>query len=163
MPNPPTTTISNRWNVVIDWVAPYDGGTPITSYTIEIRTTDQQVFDVDSFDCDGSDSAIRTYTQCTVPVATLREAPFSLAWGTGVYARIVATNALGDSLTSLSGNGAIILTFPDEPINLANNLEVTWGTTIGLTWDEGVKSGGTPVLDYTIFSLASDATEWIEE
>lgn len=54
------------------------------------------------------------------------------------------------------GNGAIILTYPDEPINLQNNLEVTWGTTIGLTWDEGVENGGTPVLDYTVFSLASD-------
>lgn len=40
MTNPPTTTISGRWNVVIDWDAPYNGGTPITSYTIEIRTTD---------------------------------------------------------------------------------------------------------------------------
>ena len=48
------------------------------------------------------------------------------------------------------GNGAIILTFPDEPINLANNLQVTWGTRIGLTWDEGNQNGGTPVLDYTV-------------
>jgi len=34
IPLAPTTTISDRWNVVIDWIAPYNGGTPITSYTI---------------------------------------------------------------------------------------------------------------------------------
>jgi len=34
IPLAPTTTISDRWNVVIDWIAPYNGGSPITSYTI---------------------------------------------------------------------------------------------------------------------------------
>lgn len=149
---------------MIDWTAPYDGGIEITSYTIEIRTTDAQVFDVDNFDCDGADATILANTQCTVPVATLREAPFSLAWGTGVYARIIATNWHGDSATSLVGNGAVILTYPDEPLNLMNNLEVTWGTTIGLTWDEGDKNGGTPVLDYTIYSITDEiGATYIEE
>lgn len=76
MPVPPTTTILNRWYVVIDWVTPYNGGTPITSYTIEIRTTDRSIFAIDSVDCDGSDVTIMTETQCTVEVATLRAAPF---------------------------------------------------------------------------------------
>jgi hypothetical protein len=58
VPDAPTTTISDRWNVVIDWTAPYNGGTPITSYTIEIRTADVTVFTVDSVDCSGSDSTI---------------------------------------------------------------------------------------------------------
>jgi hypothetical protein len=71
-------------------------------------------------------------------VSDLIAEPFNIAWGGSIYARITATNALGDSLTSMVGNGALILTFPDEPINLVNNLEVTWGTTIGLTWDEPV-------------------------
>ena len=95
-------------------------------------------------------------------VATLTAAPFNIAWGGSIYAKVTAVNILGESITSLVGNGAIILTFPDEPINLANNLEVTWGTTIGLTWDEGNSNGGTSVIDYTVFSLASDAADWIE-
>lgn len=102
-------------------------------------------------------------TQCTIEVPTLRAAPFAITWGGSIYAKITATNYLGDSVTSLVGNGAIILTFPDEPINLINNLEVTWGTTIGLTWDEGVENGGIPVLDYTVYSLADDAFTYIEE
>jgi hypothetical protein len=54
------------------------------------------------------------------------------------------------------------LTFPDEPINLSNNLLITWGTTIGLTWDEGDNNGGTPVIDYTVMSLSSDSSTYIE-
>jgi len=54
------------------------------------------------------------------------------------------------------------LTFPDEPINLTNNLMITWGTTIGLTWDEGDKNGGTPIIDYTVMSLSSDSSTYIE-
>lgn len=62
MPQPPTTTILDRWYVVIDWVAPYNGGTQITSYTIEIRTTDRAIFAIDSVDCDGSDATIMSNT-----------------------------------------------------------------------------------------------------
>jgi hypothetical protein len=151
MINAPTTEISDRWNVIISWTAPYNGGTPITSYTIQIRTTDATVFSIDSIDCDGTDATIISETECTVTVAILRAAPYSLAWGSSVYARIVAHNYLGYSITSLGGNGAVILTYPDEPINLANNLDVTWGTTIGLTWDEGTMNSGTPVIDFEVF------------
>jgi hypothetical protein len=163
IPNAPTTTILDRWSVVIDWTAPYNGGTPITSYTIEIRTTDISVFTVDSVDCDGADATILSETQCTVDVSTLKATPFSLAWGTGVYARIIATNYLGSSDASDSGNGAIILNHPDAPLNLQNNIEVTWGTTIGLEWDEGdTNSGGIPVLDYTIMSKNSVTNTYAE-
>jgi len=62
---------------------------------------------------------------------------------------------------SQEGNGAVILTFPDHPINLQNNLEVTWGSTIGLTWDQGPNNGGKPVIDYSIFVFASNNDGYI--
>jgi hypothetical protein len=34
IPNAPATSILDDWTVVIDWVAPYNGGSEITSYTI---------------------------------------------------------------------------------------------------------------------------------
>jgi hypothetical protein len=149
--------------VVIDWTAPYNGGTLITSYTIEIRTSDISVYEIDSVDCDGEDSTILSETQCTVTVSTLKDTPFSLAWGSGVYAIITATNYLGSSDASDSGNGAIILNHPDAPLNLQNNLEITWGTTIGLEWDEGdSNSGGIPVLDYTVMSKNDETNTYTE-
>jgi hypothetical protein len=45
-----------------------------------------------------------------------------MLWGSSIYARIVATNILGSSYVSEEGNGAIILTYPDAPINLVENL-----------------------------------------
>lgn len=65
-PSVPTTAILDRWSVVIDWVAPYDGGVPITSYTIQIRTADASIFDLDLVDCDGSSSVIMAATTCTI-------------------------------------------------------------------------------------------------
>lgn len=40
-PTAPTTTFNSIDNsIVIDWVAPDDGGSPITSYVIVIRQSD---------------------------------------------------------------------------------------------------------------------------
>lgn len=147
---------------MINWTAPYTGGSALTSYTIEVRTSDVTVWSVESTNCDGSDSTILSDAQCTVTVTSLRASPFQLAWGSSIYARVIATNNLGSSIASDAGNGAVILTYPAEPLNLENNLDVTWATVIGLKWDEGVESGGTPVIDYTVFSRDSITLVWIE-
>ena len=55
-PAAPVTSIEND-QAVVTWTAPYDNGTPITSYTITVRdSTDQYI--VELTDCDGSDSQI---------------------------------------------------------------------------------------------------------
>ena len=54
-------------------------------------------------------------TSCTIQVSKLRAEPFSLEWGTSVYAKIIAINIYGDSVISEPGNGAIIITNPDTP------------------------------------------------
>jgi hypothetical protein len=58
--------------------------------------------------------------------------PYSLPWGSEVYARVTAINIYGNSVESVEGNGAIILTQPDAPINAENVPAETTGTTIGL-------------------------------
>jgi hypothetical protein len=82
----------------------------------------------------------------------LRSSPFNLAWGSSVYAKVSAVNAYGTSAESSQGSGVIILTTPDAPIQLAGNSDATTGTSVGLTWAEGVSDGGTVVLDYQIWS-----------
>lgn len=77
-------------------------------------------------------------------------APFHLTWGSSIYAKVVAINTIGNSAESLAGNGAIIMTYPDVPINLANIPSVTKSQQIGLTWNEGAENGGSSVIDYTI-------------
>jgi hypothetical protein len=80
----------------------------------------------------------------------LKSTPFNLEWGVEVYAKTIAVNYYGDSIASLEGNGAIILTVPDAPTDQANNAVVTSGSQIGLTWNQGVMNGGTPVIDFKI-------------
>jgi hypothetical protein len=62
-------------------------------------------------------------------------APFSLTWGSSVYAKVSATNIRGNSLQSLEGNGAILITVPDAPLLLSINFALTTATKIGLTWN----------------------------
>ena len=84
-----------------------------------------------------------------------------LPWGAGVYARVVATNELGSSLVSSAGNGAIILTYPDTPVDLQNNVPQTSGTQISLMWSDGDSNGGTAVIDYAI-TASSDGVTFVE-
>ncbi len=148
-PTAPTTTISGS-NVVIDWQAPDENGSPIYSYIIQIRRADGTSFATDSTDCDGNKAAIVSQTQCTVPISTLRAASFQLPWGASIHAKITAINLYGLSEESPVGNGAYILTAPDRPVNLAEFYASRSATTLGLVWTAGAANGGAPVLDYRI-------------
>lgn len=125
-PQAPVTTWSpddadpltpNASNVVVSWVAPNDGGYPILGYIVSIKQSDE-AFSVDVTNCDMQAS---TTTQCTIPVATLLAAPFSLDWGQSVFATVSAQNIYGTSLTSLEGNGALLVTNPDVPLILSED------------------------------------------
>jgi hypothetical protein len=112
-------------------------------------------YSVDLTNCDGTSATIVSTRTCSVPITSLMASPFSLPWGSSVVATVSALNVYGSSLTSSpTASGAIILTIPDAPLNLANNLLVTFGTSIGLTWSPGTSNGGTPVIDYTLWSDA---------
>jgi hypothetical protein len=62
----------------------------------------------------------------------------------------------GDSLISDEGNGAIILTYPDAPINLAEVYSERTATSLGLSWVDGASNGGATVLDYTVSYVQGD-------
>jgi hypothetical protein len=77
-------------------------------------------------------------------------APYSLTWGTSVYAQVVAYNVYGDSLTSVAGNGAIIYTYADAPLDLAETVAARTSSSITFTWSEGADNGGSSVIDYRV-------------
>jgi hypothetical protein len=53
------------------------------------------------------------------------EPPFLLVKGSSIYAEVIGTNYYGDSVFSVSGNGAVILLVPDAPVNLMNDPTIT--------------------------------------
>lgn len=120
------------------------------NYSVYIRHVDGTSFSTDVANCDGSNSVIMASTLCFMPIATLRASPFSLDWGDSVNIKVVATNIVGNSLESSVGNGAIILTRPDAPTTLANDVSLTSSTKIAMTWVAGAADGGTPVIDYRV-------------
>jgi hypothetical protein len=63
---------------------------------------------------------------------------------------VIATNDYGDSITSESGNGAVIVLVPDAPSDVRNDPTVTKNNVIGLQWDEGPTDGGSTIIDYRI-------------
>jgi hypothetical protein len=80
----------------------------------------------------------------------LTSTPFSLPWGSSIFAKIQANNTYGLSGISPGGNGAIILTNPDAPLNLVEVMAAKTSKSIGLSWTQGVQNGGAPVTNYTI-------------
>lgn len=68
--------------------------------------------------CQGTNADIIANTLCTIEITALRASPFDLPWGSHIYGKVLATNLVGSSAYSTVGNGAIILTTPDPPINL---------------------------------------------
>jgi hypothetical protein len=65
--------------------------------------------------------------------------------------KVISYNEYGDSLVNSDvGNGAIMVFVPDKPFNLRNMTEVTTAFQIGITWDEGLNTGGQDVMFYKI-------------
>jgi hypothetical protein len=104
-------------------------------------------YSVDLTNCDMSSS---TATTCTIPVTALRTTPYSLEWGSSIYAKVIATNTYGDSIESLEGNGAIITTTPDVPTSVIEVYASRTKSTLGLTWTSPVFTGGDVIIDYRI-------------
>ena len=85
--------------------------------------------------CDGINTLTIINTRlCTIPISVLTAAPYSLPWGSKIWADIQAFNVIGSSSISAVGNGATIIIVPDAPVNLDNVSSITNANQIGLTW-----------------------------
>lgn len=140
----------------MSWVAPDDGGSPITGYTVSVRESDGSSFSVDSENCDMQTS---TATTCVIPVSVLRAAPYNLDWGTSVFAKVVAINFYGSSTESVEGNSGIIITTPDPPTTLAEVESQRTVSTIGISWVAPVFTGGAVIEDYRVTFVISGQSD----
>lgn len=91
-----------------------------------------------------------TNRACFVPVSIVLAAPYNLPWTSSIFATVSATNAYGTSADSAPGDGAVIVTVPNPPTNLANNSTLTTAYQIGFTWSPATFNGGTPLISYKI-------------
>lgn len=147
-------------NIIINWTEPANNGAVITRYTISILESDGSTFTEDVTNCDGSDSTIMAARSCTIPITSLIVAPYSLVISDGVYAKISATNEKGTSAYSSQGNGGMIISAPDAPINLAENISDRTTSTLGITWSPGAFNGGFVILDYRVSFKEQGESTW---
>ena len=98
----------------------------MTGYNILIRNSNNVTY--------SNPYCIQTSTSCTVAVSVLLDYPFSLTWGQSVYAVVIAANKYGNSAQSLPGNGAVLVTSPDAPLNLKENTSYRSLTSLGINW-----------------------------
>ena len=94
----------------------------------------------------GSDAG----TQCAIPVAALRAAPYSIDWGSSVFAKVTAINIYGSSAESPEGNGATIITATDPPTGLSEIEAERTSSSVTFSWTPPVFIGGAPVVDYRV-------------
>jgi hypothetical protein len=95
-------------------------------------------------------TTIRDQTECTIPVSSFKASPFLLPWGARIWAKVVAHNVYGNYGYSEEGDGAIITTFPDPPINLNETYVDRSPTTLGLSWEQAPFNGGAVIEDYRV-------------
>jgi hypothetical protein len=69
-----------------------------------------------------------------------------------VFAKIIATNEIGDSIESILGNGAMVSMryIPYAPTNLRRDDVLTTTSAINILWDDGSYNGNSPILDYRV-------------
>ena len=107
-PNAPTTSLITDEEISVSWSEPSDlGGLTITAYVLKIKTS-TETYEVDVINCDATSDTIINARTCTIPVATLKAAPFNLEGQDNVIAVVTAVNAVGESPVSNEGYGANI-------------------------------------------------------
>jgi len=94
-------------------------------------------------------------------VIGLTTTPYSLAWGSHVFAKVAAINVYGISAISSEGNGAKIITYPDAPILLAEDYTKRTPTGLTLTWANGVANGGSDIIDYQVSYDEASGTDFV--
>jgi len=154
-PSAPTTTITgDEEYMVVDWSVPSDnGGLAILGYRVTVQAQDLS-WQSDLVNCDAStDSNIISAAACQIPTDVLRASPFSLLTGTSLNAKVIAFNTIGDSTSSISGNGSImpiVPTVPSVPLSLTRNNAITDQTQVSFTWSTPANNGRRPIIDYSI-------------
>ena len=148
------TTSNEGTDVRVTWPAtPSDRGSAVTAYSVTFKRADGTYSPIVP-GCDGTLSAVASSRSCAVPMATLTAAPFSLAIGSTVVARVSASNAKGASpLSPANTAGAVAQAAPTAGPAAARG-GATTATQIEVTWPPIATSpadGGATITSYELY------------
>jgi hypothetical protein len=151
--------------VRIQWTAPYNGGTIITAYEVQVLHSDGVTFSTELTFCNArTDATIINNRYCVIPVSTLSAAPFNLVQGDIVKARVLAANSIGDSQFSLHNTiGATIQVAPLQPAlpPYRGSLTSTTQIEVLIAPLTGSLTGGASISSYLIeYDAGSNGVSW---
>jgi hypothetical protein len=78
-PSPATVSIQNQ-NIKITWTAPFDNHADITSYHVSIAESGTEIYREELVYCEPGNSEVTALTNCLMPMAHIRQAPFNLMY-----------------------------------------------------------------------------------
>jgi Ca2+-binding RTX toxin-like protein len=138
-----TATPGNA-SAIVRWTAPTNnGGSAITSYSVQVRT---------------GNTVVRTVTG--IPAASVSTTVTALTNGTAYNFRVIANNAVGASAPSAQSNVVTPAapTVPGAPTNLVATSGVAGGAiNASFTWVAPASNGGSPITSYRAFAQRLDA------
>jgi len=169
-PEAPTTSIdADTGGMTISWTAPPARGSAIDRYRIEILvagSNPEQWLETD--DCDGSLTQIKTDRKCVVPMTTLTDvATFGYDFDEVVKVRVTAKNFYGFGVPSAASaaSGARIRSIPAQMAKPVEDEATSTDVQIRLTWAavSGVAAGNSDTLGYSLRWDNADATKTVEQ
>ena len=88
-------TQNTATSVAISWQLPYNGGSAVTAYILQIQGATADVFHEEPTYCNAQyDSTVISNRYCAIPMSVLTS-DFGLEQGTEVVAKVLAINSLG--------------------------------------------------------------------
>ena len=135
--------VAGNGQVSLTWTAPAsDGGSAITDYVVEYKTTTASIWTTFK---DG----VSTSTAATV---------MGLTNGTSYVFRVSAKNEIGTGATSAQpGTVTPKATSPGAPTDVAGT---TGNRQVNLSWTAPASDGGSAIMDYVVEFKTTTATTW---
>jgi hypothetical protein len=84
------TTYNVGTSVRIDWIAPYNRGSTIIAYNVQIKNKLGTFVEELTYCNARTDSTIIGNLYCVIPMDTLKAAPFNLVQGDVIIAKVLA-------------------------------------------------------------------------
>jgi hypothetical protein len=152
------TTANTGTSIQVSWSNPYNGGSPITSLSVEIRTSDGVSFSTEPLYCNAElDTTIMDRGYCVIPMSILTATPFSLSQADLVIARMSASNVVGassysDEAEDVSLTYGDVRTVPHTPPSSPTRGSLSSIDAIEVEIQEltGLETGGDEILSYNI-------------
>lgn len=114
-------TVNTDTSVTITWTLPYNGGSTIDAFNVQILSSDGEYYEETTYCNARYDMTVISTRTCVIPMSYLMTGDFNLEQGNEVVARVLAVNIMGDSPYSAASSsnsitGALIMQEPHKPL-----------------------------------------------